>query len=155
MIKLNFFVKSNNWSRRLSRIKIITSKVIKNKENLNFDTKIDYYLNIILVNDQEINKLNFIYKNINKVTDVLTFVSEHKQNNVKNKYCDIFFSGKTIKIDSKKNNNNFYDHFTHLLVHSFLHINGYVHNSLKDYVKMQKNEIAILNSMGLENPYSI
>ena len=90
MIKLNIFVKSNNWSRRLSRIKIITSKVIKKKENLNFDTKIDYYLNIILVNDQEIKKLNFKYKNINKVTDVLTFVSEHKQNNVKNKYCDIY-----------------------------------------------------------------
>ena len=58
-----------------------------------------------------------------------------------------------IENDSKKNKIDFYDHFAHVLVHSFLHINGYLHEKFKDFVKMQKIEINILSKMGIENPY--
>ena len=99
-------------------------------------------------------KLNLKFKKIKKTTDVLTFVSIFKNTSYnKTKYCDIFFSAETIKLDSKKNKINFYDHFTHLLVHSFLHINGYMHKKVKDFIKMQKTEIEILNKIGLQNPY--
>ena len=154
MIKLNFYVQSNNWPRRINKVKKITNKVIKEKTNLNFDKNINYYLNIILLNDKKMKKLNLKYKRKNKTTDVLTFVSTLKNiHYYKTKYCDIFFSAETIKSDSKKNKINFYDHFTHLLVHSILHINGYMHKRVKDFIKMQKTEIEILTKMGLQNPY--
>ena len=154
MIKLNFYIQSKNWPRRISKVKKIINKLIKKKTDLNFDKNINYYLNIILLNDKKMQKLNLKYKRKNKTTDVLTFVST--LNNIdynKTKYCDIFFSAETIKLDSKKNKINFYDHFTHLLVHSFLHINGYMHQRVRDFVKMQKTEMKILNKMGLQNPY--
>ena len=75
MIKLNFYVESNNWPRRINKVKTITNKVIKEKTNLNFDKKINYYLNIILLNNQKMKKLNLKFKKLNKTTDVLTFVS--------------------------------------------------------------------------------
>ena len=154
MIKLNFYVQSNNWPRRINKVKKITNKVINEKINLNFDKNINYYLNIILLNNKKMKKLNLKFKKIMKTTDVLTFVSTFKNTNYnKTKYCDIFFSAETIKLDSKKNKINFYDHFTHLLVHSFLHINGYKHKRVKDFLIMQKTEIEILNKMGLQNPY--
>ena len=154
MIKLNFYVESNNWPRRINKVKTITNKVIKEKTNLNFDKKINYYLNIILLNDKKMKKLNLKFKKINKTTDVLTFVSTFKNTNYnKTKYCDIFFSAETIKLYSKQNKISFYDHFTHLLVHSFLHINGYMHKKAKDFIKMKKAEIEILNKIGLQNPY--
>ena len=154
MIELNFYIQSKNWPRRLSKITKITKKVVKKKNVLNFDKHINYYLNIILLNDNKMKKLNLKYKRKNNTTDVLTFVST--PNNIhykKNKYCDIFFSAETIKLDSEKNKINFYDHFTHLLVHSFLHINGYMHKRAKDFIKMQKIEIEILNKIGLQSPY--
>ena len=136
MIKLNFYVQSNNWSRRINKVKNISNKVIKDKINLNFDKNINYYLNIILLNNKKMKKLNLKFKKINKTTDILTFVSTLKNINYnQTKYCDIFFSAETIKLDSKKNKINFYDHFTHLLVHSFLHINGYKHERVKYLVK--------------------
>ena len=154
MIKLNFYVQSNNWSRRINKVKKITNKVIKEKTNLNFDKNINYYLNIILLNNKKMKKLNLKFKKINKTTDILTFVSTFENINYnQSKYCDIFFSAETIKLDSKKNKISFYDHFTHLLVHSFLHINGYMHKREKDFIKMQKTEIEILNKIGLQNPY--
>ena len=154
MIKLNFYVQSNNWPRRINKVKNISNKVIKEKTNLNFDKNINYYLNIILLNNKKMKKLNLKFKKINKTTDILTFVSTFENIDYnKTKYCDIFFSAETIKLDSKKNKINFYDHFTHLLVHSFLHINGYKHKRVKDFLIMQKTEIEILNKMGLQNPY--
>ena len=56
MIKLNFFVQSNNWPRRINKVKKITNKVINEKINLNFDKNINYYLNIILLNNKKIKK---------------------------------------------------------------------------------------------------
>ena len=154
MIRLNFYVQSNNWPRRVHKVKKITNKVIKEKTNLNFDKNINYYLNIILLNNKKMKKLNLKFKKIKKTTDVLTFVSTFENINFnQSKYCDIFFSAETINLDSKKNKINFYDHFTHLLIHSFLHINGYMHKRVKDFIKMQKTEIEILNKMGLQNPY--
>ena len=154
MIKINYFLLSSSWSKRLIKIKKITNNVIKQKINLRFNNKINYYLNIILASDANVKKLNLKYRKKNKTTDVLTFVNEVKQSNKKTyKYCDIFFSAETIKFDAKKNNIDFYDNFCHLLIHSFLHINGYYHNNINDFKKMKKKEINILSKIGLENPY--
>ena len=71
----------------------------------------------------------------------------------KNKHCDIFFSAERIELDAKKNKVDFYDHFTHILVHSFLHINGYNHKKLIDFKKMQNIEKKILRSVGIKDPY--
>ena len=101
-------------------------------------------------------KLNLKFKQTNKTTDVLTFVSTIEDRNFKqNKFCDIFLSAETIKLDSSINKINFYNHFTHLLIHSFLHINGYMHKKIKDFIKMQKIEIKILNKIGIKNPYLV
>ena len=156
MIKINFFVKSNNWSRRINRVKKIANQVMKQKNYLNFNKKINYHLNIILINDVKMKKLNLKFKQTNKTTDVLTFVSTIEDRNFKqNKFCDIFLSAETIKLDSSINKINFYNHFTHLLIHSFLHINGYMHKKIKDFIKMQKIEIKILNKIGIKNPYLV
>ena len=58
MIKLNFYVQSNNWPRRINKVKNISNKVIKEKTNLNFDKNINYYINIILFNNKKMKKLN-------------------------------------------------------------------------------------------------
>ena len=48
---------------------------------------------------------------------------------------------------------NFYDHLTHLLIHSFLHINGFLHDKTIDYNRMKKVEIKLLNKLKIVNPY--
>ena len=85
---------------------------------------------------------------------VLTFVNSIKNNkNVNETYCDIFFSAETIKKDAKKNIINFYDHITHLMIHCFLHVNGYDHKKKTDFIKMKNLEEKILMKFGVESPY--
>ena len=101
-------------------------------------------------------KLNKKYKNKHLDTDVLTFVNKISNKNLgKTLYCDIFFSIDTIEKFIDKNKINFYDHYNHLLVHSLLHINGYDHKKLTQFNKMKKEEIHILKSFNIKNPYII
>ena len=154
MIKLNFLIKDKSWSRRLKKIKFIVKKIIKQKNQLKFNKNIDYYLNIVLMNDKEMKKLNLKYKKINKTTDVLTFITKHKNQRDKIiKYCDVIISSEMVKLYSQKNCLNFYDHLSHLFVHSFLHINGFLHKQKDDYKKMKNIEIKKLKKIGLQNPY--
>ena len=53
-----------------------------------------------------------------------------------NKYCDIIVSSETLNADSIKNKINFYDHFTHIIVHSLLHLNGYSHSNKKKFLEV-------------------
>ena len=64
-----------------------------------------------------------------------------------------FFSIDTIEKFVLKNKINFYDHFSHLLIHSMLHINNYKHKTLKQFEKMKKEEIKILKAVGIGDPY--
>ena len=154
MIQYNISCNSRNWYRRKKIIEKLVFKVIRHNKELKFKKNIDYYCNIILTDDKSIKNLNKDYKNINKKTDVLTFVSKIKIKNKKQmKYFDIFFSFETIYKDSNKNKVYFYNHLTHLLIHSFLHVNDFVHKKLKDYLMMKKIEISVLKKLKIDNPY--
>ena len=151
-IKTNFFCKSKHWPRRMSKIKKIVSKIVK-IEDLGFKKKYFYFINMVFVNDKTIKTINKKYRKKNKVTDVLTFVNFLNNNNQHEAYCDIFFSAETITKDTKKNLLNFYDHITHLIIHCFLHINGYDHKNNSDFLKMKKLEEKILIKFNIKNPY--
>ena len=71
----------------------------------------------------------------------------------KQKICDIFLSAETIKKDAKKNGINFYDHLTHLIIHCFLHVNGYDHKKNSDFIIMKKLEEKILMKLKIKSPY--
>ena len=154
-IQTNFFCKSNYWPKRMIKIKDIVKKIIKIND-INFKKNTFYILNLIFVDDKQIKKINKIYRKKNKTTDVLTFVNFIKNNKNENEtYCDIFFSAETIKKDAKKNLVNFYDHITHLIIHCFLHVNGYDHKKKSDFIKMKKLEEKILIKFNIESPYLV
>ena len=152
MIKFTVICKSKHWPARVKKITSIIKKILKFKKDLNFKQTITYNCNIILADNNLIKKINYKFRKKKQPTDVLTFVSEIKKKNVqKFKICDIFLSADIIKKDAKRNNVTFYDHFTHILIHSFLHINGFNHIKNKDYYQMNKKEVLILKKLGIIN----
>ena len=154
-IQINFFCKSKQWSRRMIKIKEIAKKIIK-VNDLNFKKNSFYVLNLVFVDDKSIKEINKEFRKKNKSTDVLTFVNSIKNNKNKNEtYCDIFFAAETIKTDAKNNFINFYDHITHLIIHCFLHVNGYDHKKESDFIKMKNLEEKILMNFNLGSPYLV
>jgi len=154
MINYTLTSKSKYWPARIKKINQLILKIIKFKKDLKFEKNIDYNCSFIFVDDKKMKDINKKFRKINQPTDVLTFISDIKiQNNRHKKLCDIFLSAETIMMDAKKSKINFYDHLTHLVIHSFLHINGFVHNKFKDFLKMKNVEIKILKNLEIDNPY--
>ena len=155
MIKFLLISKSNHWPARFKKVNFIVRKILNYRKDLNFKSNENYDCYIILSDNKLTKKMNFRFRQQKKSTDVLTFVSEL---NIKKKYkakiCNIFLSAEIIKRDAEINKINFYAHLTHLLIHSFLHINGFNHKRNKDYNKMKNIEIKILKKLGIGNPYS-
>tara|TARA_B100000575_G_scaffold62602_1_gene47686 strand:+ start:1118 stop:1597 length:480 start_codon:yes stop_codon:yes gene_type:complete len=154
-LKIDFFSNSKKWSRRLPKIKKIGLMTIKIM-NKYFSKNHMHYINLILSDKEKVSKLNSKFNKIYKDTDVLTFVTKISNKELgKILYCDIFFSIDTIESFIKKNDITLYDHFNHLLIHSFLHINGYDHKNLTQFNKMKKEEVKILNKFNISDPYRI
>ena len=156
MIELSLICKSKHWPVRLKKVSKIINRIMNFKNELKFNKKIYYCCNIILTNDKLIKKMNYKYRKKNVPTDVLTFVSEvNLIKNKKQKICDIFLSAEFIKKDALKNNISFYNHLTHLIIHSFLHINGFNHAKAIDFYIMKKKEVYILSKLQISNPYLV
>ena len=153
---INYTISSRNyqWTKRVRKIDNIINQVLVYKKDLQFITNINYYCDFTLANDKFIKRLNQKFRKINQSTDVLTFVSKLNMKNKKeDRHCDVILSIETILNDAKKNNINFYNHLTHLIIHSFLHINDFLHNNIGDYLIMKNTEIKILKKLGIANPY--
>jgi probable rRNA maturation factor len=156
MIHYTLTCKSKHWPARFKKVRFIVENIIKLQKELKFKNNIDYNCNLILTDDKIMKKINYKFRNKNAATDVLTFVSEIKNKKRKiEKICDIFFSANIISLDAQKNKINFYNHLTHLIIHSFLHINGYIHDRVSEFNRMKKIEIMLLKKMGIANPYLI
>ena len=154
-IEVNFFLESNKWIKRKTIIKKKTNIILKKMSDY-FDKNSNYNINLIFSDKNKVKELNKKYKKKDKDTDVLTFVNKLSNKNLgKIFYCDIFFSIDTIETFIKYNKISIYDHFNHLLIHSFLHINGYDHKNINQFKKMKKEEVKILGNIGINNPYTI
>ena len=154
MIYYSIIIKSKHWPKRLKKIDKIIQLILKQKKLFNFNKNIVYYCSFILMNDSLIRKFNKLYKKNNKITDVLTFVSNIKRKiHKEEKYSDIMLSAEILAKDALNNKIKFYDHIAHIIVHSLLHISGYKHNKNYDSLIMQRKEIKILNNLGISNPY--
>ena len=137
MIDYTISSTTNRWTKRLKKVDDIVNQVLVYKKDLQF-----------------IKHLNQKFRKINQSTDVLTFVSKLSMKNKKeDRHCDVVFSIETILNDAKKNNVNFYNHLTHLIIHSFLHMNDFLHNNIRNYLIMKNTEINILKKLRIANPY--
>jgi len=154
MINYTIICQSKHWPARFKKVENLIKRVLLFKKDMCFNFEGDYICNIILTDNDRIKKMNYKFRKKNKITDVLTFVSELNFKKTKKiKVADIFMAAETIKNDASKNYITFYDHLTHLFIHSILHVNGFTHKKTKDFIKMQNIEIKILKKLKITNPY--
>ena len=108
-------------------------------------------MNIIFVNDKEIQEINKNYRDIDRVTDVISFaLNDEKEFLIKTEEIgDIF-----IDIDQAKRQATEYGHSLEreigfLSVHGYLHLHGYDHMTKEDEEIMFKKQDEILNNANL------
>ena len=107
------------------------------------------FITVRLVSKKESAKLNKQYRNINKPTNVLSFLID--DNPLKG---DLILCHSIIKEEAKQQNKDIISHYAHLVIHGYLHLLGYDHENDKQAKKMEAKELSVLNRLGFPNPYT-
>lgn len=134
----------------------------------------DYEISVILIDNEEIRKINSRMRKIDRATDVLSFpMLEYPEKKVykdvyeKYKFNDSFLNeGRLVLGDialslekcreqSIEFNHSFIRECAYLTVHSVLHLLGYDHMTDSDKVIMRKREEEILSKFNLTEELKI
>jgi probable rRNA maturation factor len=111
-------------------------------------------LSIVLTDDAEQRELNRDWRGIDKSTNVLSFPQIEPFAPVFGLLGDIILARETVEREAVEQGVPFSDHFTHLVVHGFLHVLGYDHIEDADALVMEGLETQILASLGVADPYA-
>ena len=110
-------------------------------------------ISISFSGDKKVRELNNSFRRKRSATNVLSFPSNYKFNNILF-LGDIIFSIETILKEAKRDNKSVENHLTHLFIHSVLHLLGYEHETEEQAEKMENLEIEILSNLQIDNPYN-
>ena len=113
----------------------------------------DCVINLRLLNDKEMKKLNMQFRQKDKTTNVLSFPNDDISVKQTKNIGDIAISVEYVKAEAKKEGKTFDDHIIHMLAHGVYHILGYDHENYENAVIMENKEIQTLKKINISNPY--
>ena len=112
---------------------------------------IDAEMAIRIVDTEEGQQLNRDYRQKDYATNVLTF--DYTQEPVVT--ADLVLCAPVVEREAKEQNKSLQEHYAHLLVHGTLHAQGWDHETSEaDAEAMEAHESAILQALGLPDPYA-
>jgi probable rRNA maturation factor len=111
-------------------------------------------ISVSFVEAEEIKDLNCQYRNIDKVTDVLSFPQFEDLNDLPEEgelfLGDVVICKERAEEQAKEFGHSFKREIIYLFVHSVLHLVGYDHMDEEDKTEMRKQEEIIMSHIGLE-----
>ena len=113
----------------------------------------DCVINLRLLNDKEMKKLNMQFRQKDKTTNVLSFPNDDISVKQTKNIGDIAISVEYVKAEAKKEGKTLDDHIIHMLAHGVYHILGYDHENNENAVIMENKEIQTLKKINISNPY--
>jgi len=140
----------NETNRNLDEeLKIINDVLLHGLRKLNID---NVEFNVIIVDNEYIHRLNKEYRNIDRVTDVITFALEDDDtfNPVERVLGDIYISIDKAISQSEEYGHSLKREISFLAVHGLLHLLGYDHMEKEEEEVMFKLQGEILDEMGIK-----
>ena len=148
MISVNVFSDEKAWSKRLKNKDIFFKKICKAFPKKYKFSKKNVSFTLLLSNNKNIKKLNKVFRNKNKSTDVLSFPLNKKIKISKNTYLgDIIISYNYLDKHRSQDLKLFEKKVIKIFIHGFLHLLGFDHKKNNDYSKMLKEENLLFKSV--------
>lgn len=111
-------------------------------------------ISILLTDDEEQRGLNAEWRGKDSSTNVLSFPQIEPFGPVFGLLGDITLARETLEREALDLGKSMEEHFTHLVVHGFLHILGYDHMEEDEALEMEGLETHILSGLGIADPYA-
>lgn len=107
-----------------------------------------------IVDEQESAELNEQYRHKSGPTNILSFPVELPDGIELNLLGDLVICAPVLEQEAKEQGKLLAHHWAHIIVHGILHLLGYDHIDESEAELMEAKEIAILNKLHINNPYS-
>lgn len=112
-------------------------------------------VSLLLTDDAHMREINQQWRDKDKPTNVLSFPAVEGPKVSKSPFLgDIAVAFETLQREAEDDGKSVADHFTHLVVHGFLHLLGHDHIVAEDAERMEALEVAILATLGVADPYA-
>ena len=113
-------------------------------------------VSMLFTDDQSITTINRDHRGQNKPTNVLSFPQHQPDAGRFGPYLgDLVFASETIFQEAALEEKPLNHHLQHLMVHGFLHLVGYDHESDIEAEEMEALEVKILDRLQIPNPYDL
>ena len=136
-MKVNIF---NQTEQSLTQIKTLINHIFKEeKQRLS--------MQLVFVTNEEIHRLNLLYRHIDKPTDVLSFPNDDAKDR---SLGDVFISVDQAKKQAEDYGHSLEREIGFLAVHGYLHLLGYDHHTQEEETLMIAKQEEILAKANLE-----
>jgi probable rRNA maturation factor len=114
-------------------------------------------ISLLFADDARVQPLNREWRALDKPTNVLSFPSVNLKpgDALPPVLGDIVLAYETIVREAQEEGKPFDHHVSHLLLHGFLHLLGYDHQSEAEAVQMEAIETRILGLLAIPDPYAV
>ena len=110
-------------------------------------------LTIRLVDKEESQQLNHVYRQKDKPTNVLSFPFETPVTLDIPLLGDLVICKDVVEQEAQQQNKTLAAHWAHMVVHGCLHLLGYDHLADDEAQEMETLETDIMHSLGFNDPY--
>ncbi len=113
-------------------------------------------VSLLFTGDAEIQVLNREWRGKDKPTNVLSFPAPDMlaPGGEMQPLGDIIVAYETVAREAAEEGKQFDHHLTHLIVHGFLHIMGYDHETEEEAEEMEELERKTLQTLAIRDPYA-
>jgi probable rRNA maturation factor len=116
-----------------------------------------YEIAVRIVEPDEIQVLNALYRNKDEPTNVMAFPAgplEGLPADVPVVLGDVVVCAEVVATEARDQGKRQADHWAHMLIHGILHLLGYDHQEDDQAAAMESLEAEILARRGIANPYT-
>lgn len=155
-LDIDLSIEAGNWPAEPALQAIVTEATGAALAELGLGS-VQSELSLVFTDDAHIRQLNAEWRGKDKATNVLSFPAfpAFAKGKLPPMLGDIVLACETVLAESALEQKTFEHHLSHLVVHGFLHLLGYDHETEHDAEQMEALERRILARLAIADPYAV
>jgi probable rRNA maturation factor len=153
-IEIDIAVESEKWAA-IELDSLVARAVEAARTESNVELAPSAEISLLFCDDARIRELNREWRRLDKPTNVLSFPASDPSRLAQARLLgDIAIAFETVERESIDEHKSLSDHLSHMVVHGFLHLVGYDHESEDDAEVMEAAERRALARLNIADPYA-
>ncbi|MGB3349339.1 MAG: rRNA maturation RNase YbeY [Brucella anthropi] len=155
-IHIDIMVEAGNWPDETALEGLVRKSVEAAWANLGLKSAASE-LSVVFTDDASIQTLNAEWRGKDKPTNVLSFPAFPIKTGAQPgpMLGDIIIARETVEREAREEGKPLENHLAHLVVHGFLHLLGYDHETDAEAEVMEGREREILHALAIPDPYAV